>query len=183
MKNFNNLNNEELKKVWENNSKLRQRVFEDMQDAAGYWCGEYLECWDCGAIDYSIGYDRGSYFRYVRMSKFIEGLERAQKDYCFLSDEHNAVIAYCRKLYDKQDELYNNGDYINGDRVIERLEELLKELESECFKRFMSEYEATFDEEAQLDYFIDFYYHERMNDNFYLDEDFKLYERITKCYA
>ena len=51
MKNFKDLNVEELKMVFENNSKLQEKVFEDMFDNANFWCSEYLACWNRKGID------------------------------------------------------------------------------------------------------------------------------------
>ena len=56
MKNFKDLNIEELKLVFENNSKLQEKVFDDMLDSAAFWCSEYLGCWKRGGIDYCIGW-------------------------------------------------------------------------------------------------------------------------------
>ena len=151
MKNFKDLNTEELTLVFENNSKLQEKVFDDMFDNAAFWCSEYLNCWK-GGIDYSIGWDRGTYFKCTDQNSFLDGLEKAQETFCFLADEYNKTIKYCR--------------------------ELIEELENACYKRFMGEYEYCFDSKNQLDYFLNFYADERMDEDFYIDENYLLYEHV-----
>ena len=89
MKNVKDLSTEELKLVFENNSKLQEKVFDDMFDNADFWCGEYLDCWNRKGIDYYIDWDIGTYFKCNDRDYFIDGLKKAQRAYCFLADEWN----------------------------------------------------------------------------------------------
>lgn len=176
MKNFKDLRIEELELVFENNSKLQEKVFDDMFDTAAFWCSEYLNCWNRKGIDYSIGWDRGTYFKCTDQNSFLDGLEKAQEMYCFLADEYNKTIKYCRELIDKTYYLDLNEN--NLDRIENRINELIEELETACYNCFMSAYEYCFDSKNQLDYFIEFYADERMNNDFYVDEDYLLFEHI-----
>ena len=178
MKKLNELNIEELKLVFENNSKLQEQVFEDMFDNADFCCGEYLDCWNREGIDYCIGWDRGTYFNAKDWGMFLEGLEEAQKTFCFLADNYNPLIEKAWKLYDKY--TYHAYDFsdLNYERIENRLTDIIETLEDACYKRFMDEYEYCFDSKNQLDYFLDFYAAERMNTDFYIDEDYTLFEHI-----
>ena len=176
MKNFKDLNVDELKLVFENNSKLQEKVFEDMFDNAAFWCSEYLNCWK-GGIDYCIGWDRGTYFECTDKNSFLDGLEKAQETFCFLADEYNKTIKYCRELINRLNNLVY-WDEVNEERLNNRIDELIEELETACYERFMSEYEYCFDSKNQLDYFLEFYANERMDNEFYVDGDYMLFEHI-----
>lgn len=179
MKKLHELNNEELKKVFEVNSKLQKKVFEDMFDNADFWNGEYLECWKNG-IDYSIGWDRGTYFKCTDREYFIDGLKKAQHEYCFLADKWNEKIDYVEHLINRLNNLVY-WDEINEDRLNNRIDELIEELENACYKRFLDEYEYCFEYESQLVHFLNFYVFdvsEKMDNDFYIDEDYKLFEHI-----
>ena len=178
MKNFKELSIEELKLVFENNSKLQEKVFEDMFDNADFWCGEYLGCWNRGGIDYCIGWDRGTYFNAKDFGMFLEGLEEVQKTFCFLADNYNSLIEKAWKLYDKY--MYHAYDFsdLNYERIENRLTDIIETLEEACYKRFMNEYEYCFNSKNQLDYFLDFYAVERMDNNFYVDEEYVLFEHV-----
>lgn len=178
MKKLNELNREELIKVFETNSKLQEKVFDDMFDNANFWNSEYLDCWQRGAIDYSIGWDRGTYFESKDNELFIDGLKKAQETFCFLEDRYNTTIEYTEKLLNKLDYLYYNGSEENYNRLETRINELTEELENACYKRFMLEYETCFDNDTQEDHFISFYVYERMNDDFYINANYELFEHI-----
>lgn len=185
MKKVHELNTEELKKVFEVNSKLQEKVFDDMFESVNFWNGEYLECWQRGAIDYCIGWDRGTYFICKDKDLFIEGLEKAQHTFCFLADEYNKTIEYVKKLINRLNEFYYDLSEKNYDRLENRIDELIEELENACYKRFIIEYESCFDSDYQLDYFLDFYASERLDENFYINADFELFEHVEyiKKYA
>lgn len=177
MKNFKDLSVEELNLVFENNSKLQEKVFEDMFDNADFCCREYLDCWKSGAIDYCIGWDRGTYFRSKNNELFIDGLKKAQDIYCFLADEWNSKIDYVEHLITRLNNLVY-WDEVNEERLNNRIDELIEELETACYDRFMSEYEYCFDSKNQLDYFLEFYAAERMDADFYVDENYMLFEHV-----
>jgi hypothetical protein len=177
MKKLNELTIDELKIVFENNDNLQKDVFYRMFNDIDFWNEEYLSCWNRGAIDYCIGYDRGTYFECIDKSLFLQGLQKAQKDYYFLSDKYNSIIEYTGYLWDRflyiQDEL-NDKNY----NLLEcRIFELIEKLEKACYSRFMDEYEYCFGYENQLNYFLDFYIDD-LSDNFYVDDNYILYEHI-----
>ena len=178
MKNVKDLNTEELKLVFENNSKLQEKVFDDMFDNADFWCGEYLDCWNRKGIDYSIGWNRGTYFKCTNKDDFIYGLKEAQHVYDFLANEYNKKIEYVENLLSRLDYLYYNSSEENYNRLEMRIDELIAELETACYNRFMREYEYCFNAENQLAYFIEFYVDGRMDNNFYVDEEYTLFEHV-----
>lgn len=97
MKKFCELSIEEMKTVFDHNEKLRNEVLNDMFENANNWCCEYLDSWERG-IDYSIGYDRGTYFKCTDKEYFLSGLQKAQSAYCFLEDSYNKTIEYTISL-------------------------------------------------------------------------------------
>jgi hypothetical protein len=178
MKYLHELNLEELKEVYNKNQNLQEEVFDDMVETAAFWCSEYLACWNNRGINYCIGWDRGTYFKCTDREYFIEGLKSVQRMFGFLADEWNEKIKYIEKLLTKLDYLYYNSSAENYDRVEARIDELIKELEMACYKWLMSEYEDCFDNENQLDYFLNFFADERMDDSFYVDDDMELFEHV-----
>ena len=184
MRKFEELSMEELKLVFDHNSQLRDKVFDDMMDNAYFWCDEYLRCWKSG-IDYCIGWDRGTYFKCTKEADFLTGLQKAQRGYCLLEDSYNKTIEYTISLLGRLDDIYWTASEENYSRLENRIDELIEELEDACYKRFMDEYESCFNREYQLDYFLDFYHSERMDGEFFVDEEYNLMEHIeyTKCYA
>lgn len=181
MRALNELNTGELLKVLEVNSKLREQVFNDMYDTAHFWNEEYLNSWNKGGVDYAIGYDRGAYFMCKDEELFLDGLKKAQHDFCFLADENNPVIEYVEKLMNRMDNLDYNSKYYdnNYERLAERVTELINELEYKCYRRFMEEYEYCFDDDGMKDYFISFYVDERMDKaDYYINDEFEMFEHI-----
>lgn len=178
MRYLNELNLEELKEVYEKNSKLQTMVFDDMMETASLWCDEYLDCFERGSVDYCIGWDRGTYFKCKNRDGFIDGLKKAQKNYGFLSDDYNSKIEYVEKLIGRLEHLVY-WDEVNEDRLNVRIDELIEELETACYQRFMNEYEYCFNSENQLDYFINDFVERCLEDQeYYVDEDMIMYRDI-----
>lgn len=177
MKNITELTIAELTEVYNKNQKLQEGVFNDMIETAAFWCDEYLACWNNRGINYCIGWERGTYFKCTDREYFIEGLKSVQRMFGFLADEWNKKIEYVEHLIDRLDNLVY-WDEVNEERLSNRIDELIKELEMACYKRFMSEYEDCFDNENQLDYFLNFFADERMDDSFYVNDDMELFEHV-----
>ena len=185
MKYLHELNDNELRKVFDRNDKLQEAVYDRMYDNANYWVTEKLDCWSRGAIDYCIGYDRGAYLRCTDRALFVSGIERLQDEYCFLSDKYNDTIVYTEKLLDRLD-VISVWDDKNYERIVVRIDELIEELEDACFRQFMSEYECCFETENQLNYFLNYGIEDVLPvGNYYVDDNYILYENVayTRCYA
>lgn len=186
MKRISELSIDELKMVFAKNSKLEEDVFNDMFENADFWNGEYLDSWQWGGIDYSIGWDRGTYFKCTDYDNFLAGLEYAQNCYGFLADKYKSIIDYTNHLVRRLKNLYVYSNYYdeNYERLENRIDELIEELEHACYKRFMEEYEYCFGYDNQLDYFINCY-SDNMTDDYYVDDEYNLFEHVeyVKSYS
>lgn len=187
MKKLNELNREELRRVFDENKALRGIVFDHAAENADFWIGEYLDCFEYGALDYSL--DVSGYYNHFRVknfTKFLDGLENAQKTYCFLADEYNEIIKKAAALNEKyQNEHYYNLSDLNYERIEKRLTELIESLEAACYDVIRAEYDACYNDKYLFEYFIDGYLDEMNTDNFYVDENYKLFEHVEyeKTYA
>lgn len=143
---------EQLVDFFNHNKTIQNKAFDRAMDNAQFWCGEYLNCFEHRAVDYSIGYDRVAYFRIKNRYCFLKGMEKLQEDYGFLEDRYTNKIDELRKMLDH----YNHDDMSDEEYAVleERLDEEFNELEEKTFKRLMSEYEAAFEEDVQIDTFV-----------------------------
>ena len=181
MKKLDELTLDELKVVYEKNSKLRHEVFDlFFEDINGMVEDEYLKFWDDRAIDYLLGIEKGAYFVCCNIDLFLDGLQKAQKNFGFLHCVYDKLIAKAVTLRER----LKHSEDLNREqeRVMDnRLDQLLQELEKACFKRIMSEYETAYDNDNCLQYFIEF-----CADTLYntceVDDNYILYRTYTKCY-
>lgn len=166
---------EQLVELFNNNKSIRDKAFDRAMDNAQFWCGEYLDCFNRDAISYSIGYDRGAYFRIDNRYGFLDGLEKLQKNYGFLKDEYTSKIDELRKMLDR----YNYDDMSDEEYNVleEKLDEEFDELEEKTFKRLMSEYEAAFEEDTQISTFVSCMVDELEADD-YIAEGYKLVREV-----
>lgn len=166
---------EQLVDLFDNNKSIRDKAFDRAMDDAQYWCGEYLDCFKRWAVDYSIGWDRGAYFRIKNRYGFLDGMEKLQKDYCFLENKYTSKIDELRKMLDH----YNYDDMSDEEynALDEQLDEEFAELEEKTFKRLMSEYETAFEENAQIDIFVSCMVDELEADG-YITEGYKLVREV-----
>lgn len=166
---------EQLVDLFNNNKSIRDKAFDRAMDDAQYWCGEYLDCFDRRAVDYSIGWDRGAYFRIKNRYGFLDGMEKLQKDYGFLEDKYTSKIDELRKMLDR----YNYDDMSDEEynALEEKLDDEFDELEEKTFKRLMLEYKAAFEEDAQIDIFVSCMVDE-LEDDGYITEGYKLVREV-----
>lgn len=144
---------EQLVDLFNNNKSIRDKAFDRAMDEAEYWCGEYLDCFKPWAVDYSIGWDRGAYFRIKnRCYSFLDSMEKLQKDYGFLEDKYTSKIDELRKMLDHYN--YDNMSDEEFNTLDEKLYKEFDELEEATFKRLMLEYKAAFEEDTQIDIFV-----------------------------
>ena len=181
MKKFELLTIEELKKVFNNNEKLQDDVLQAAQEDVFYWFNEYMNCFDCGTIEYNIGYP-GNYMTIKNGYDFIQGLEELQRTFCYLSDESEKKIKYCDHLMQRYDNLYYN-DHKNAERLENRIDEIIEELKSEFLNTLIHEYNFYYDTKNLRNYFIEIY-SDNLNNSYYIDDNFILYQHIEyeKCY-
>lgn len=175
MKQFKELTIEELEIVFNKNEKLQDEVLSAAQEDASYWINEYLSVFDRGTLEYNIGYP-GDYIRVENEYDFIQGLKKLQKNYCYLSEESEKTIVCCDSLMDR----YNNlsySDYKNADRLENRIDELITELKADLLKQLVNEYNYYYNTDHLQEYFIELY-SDNMGDQYYIDDDFILYQHI-----
>jgi hypothetical protein len=181
MKNFEELTIEELEKVFNNNEKLQTMVYDAAIEDINFWVGEYFNCFERGALDCNIGYP-GNYITVKNNYDFIQGLKELQKQYEYLSRDAEKDIKYCDHLMARYNDLPLN-DYKNADLLENRIDELINGLKSEFLSKMVAEYDYYYDLENLKSYFLECY-SENMSDNYYINDNFILYEHIEyeKCY-
>lgn len=175
MKNFKSLTTEELKKVFKNNEKLRCEILSAAHDDVNCWINEYMNCFDCGTLEYNIGYP-GDYIRVKNKYDFIQGLKQLQKDYCYLSTKADENIEYCELLMNRYDNL-SYSDYKNTDRLAARIDELISELKDQLLKVLATEFNYYYDDVNLCNYFIEIYA-DNMMGNYYIDDNYILFQHI-----
>ena len=183
MKRITELTAEELTAVYENNKKLRERVYDSISEDSNYWVNDWLNCFDRGAVDYSL--DVSGYYNYFSVcdnGKFLEGMKEVQSSFCAISDEWNKTIEYAYKLVNRLEYMEYNLSDTDYDRLSGRIEELIEDIRREFYGEIRAIYDGCDDEQHQLEYFLDCYV-ETLTDNYYVDDEYKLYQTITKCYA
>lgn len=170
---------EELHKLFNRNENLRNDVRDDMIDTAYFYCEEYIGAFPKHSIEYEYGAGCYCYMchRYDKEEEFIEGLENAQRNFCFLSDEWDEKIAnvhtmICKLKYG----IYNMSldEYFD---LKNEIENRLKEIEDACGKRLSAEFEDCDNEEYMLDYFDNNYVDYQMNDCFF-DDELNVYKKF-----
>lgn len=175
MKRINNLTIDELKKVFTNNQKLQNEVYNDAIDIADLYVRDYMNCFEAGAIDYNIGYP-GDYITVKDARKFNNGLRDVYKSFCVLPDESLKVINYCDDLLNRYEEIYMI-DWKNANRLEKKISELTTDLKNVFLKRVLNEYNYYYNGDNLQEYFIENYI-EIMNDNYYVDDNYILYQHI-----
>lgn len=157
-KKLNDLGTDELRRVWDNNKGVRERVFDYAMKSAYFWVDEYLHNLPRGAADYSIG-GQGDYFCVKDPADFLRWLKGAQGDYCLLleNDKWNPwpLIEKAELLTDRMDYLYYDLSDENYNRMETRRDEIIEELANEVQKVLSGEYEYFYDEENCFSYFCE----------------------------
>ena len=171
MKKLSELTTEELKKVYNNNQKIQDDVFDALVESANFCIGEYLNNFERGALKYDLsvsGY--GDFLTVKNIDLFVEGLSISESMYCWLPD--------CAEKIDRLSALvdrYNKVGYTlsidNDNRLQDRIDELTDGLRIELFNAVRREYDACCDAENLINYFIDFYVNECIDDTYYIDDN------------
>ena len=181
MINIKDLTIEDLKVVFENNQKLQEEVFYSTQDDANCLVGDFMSCFEGGAIDYNIGYP-GNYITILNPKKFADGLFKLQKEYQFFSIEQEKLLKKYRDLSCKYNTLFLLGEEKTRTTQNE-LDQLLICLKDELLKELVGVYTYYYDQERLYEYFIETFY-ETMTPDFFVDENYILYQNVKykKCY-
>lgn len=181
------LDADELRRVWDNNKGVRERVFDYAMESAYFWVDEYLHNLPMGAADYSIG-GQGDYFRAKDPAGFLQWLKEKQRSYCLLpeNDEWNPwpLIEKAELLTDRMDYLYYDLSDENYTRMETRRDEILEELADKVQEVLSGEYEYFYDEENCFSYFCEMQ-DSIFGDDYWIDDTFILWHVYTKkeCFA
>ena len=175
IKRISELNNDELRKVFQENEKLQDEVEEYMTDGEMHYISDNLNKFRKYLSDWNIGFYNQNYIQVKDgyESEFIQGVFDARNDYGFLSDE--------------EFEKWQSVDFWVFDEDFEKDSSYLDE---NLFNEFVQVVLNRFNEMTDIynydieGYFVEFYSDAVMNDDdFYIDyETFELFETITKSY-
>lgn len=152
---------EELREVWENNSKLREEVFQDAISDIDFWISEYLQ--GIGrAADYSIGTYGHNYMTVKNIPEFLEWVQACNNSfeifYDLERDKPETVAKLCEKaeelheklnygVYSKRDGCYYDLSDDDAERVENRLDEILELFTDAFLDRCRREYDYFGDNE------------------------------------
>ena len=184
MKKISELTMEELTKIFENNAHLRELVFGSMAEDAKFQIDEWLYNFEYGAIDYSL--DVSGYYNYFSVcdnGKFLDGMIELQRKYCAISDKWDKTIEYAYSLANRLEFMEYDLSDRNYEKLYGRIKELVEDIRREFYTVIRDVYDACLDEKYQLEYFTDYFAEMCLTDDYYIDDEYKLYQTITKCYA
>ncbi len=181
------LTNEELISVYDVNAKLREDVFELMAESESFFVSDMLSAFERGAIDYSL--DVSGYNNYLivkNITKFLDGVRSAHKDYYFLSADGVDALKRAEELNERLNDMGYELSATNYRRLEKRVDELVEVLHDEIYKEIRNIYDSCYEDEIIEDYYLSTYVDTQLcTGAFYIDEAYKLYEEIhtVKCYA
>ena len=178
MKYINQLTDEQKRELIETNGALQVMVYDDMIDSEMDFITEQLNYIAPSLRDYSIGSCNYNYLTVGNSVKFLDGLETLQKNYCTLPDAMDDEIKYvleARERFYLMD--YNNKNYDSLDAWIDKKAQYFADCITDYFSNCLDPSRAD-----MIEYFIEFYADERMDDSFYIDNGI-LYQTITKKIA
>lgn len=184
MKKLSELTAEELKKVYENNQKLQNTIFDALTEDAYFWVEEYINNFKRGAINYSFSVDGyGDFLTVKNIELFVEGLSISEESFMWLPD-YAEKIERLAELVNRYNEVRYTLSIDNDSRLCDRIDELTDGLRIELFNAIRMEYDNCYDTENAILYFIEFYVDERMDDSYYIDDNYILYKHVEyeKCY-
>ena len=184
MKKLSELTTEELKKVYKNNQKIQDVVFDALVESANFWVGEYFENFERGALNYAFSVDGyGDFLTVKNIDLFVEGLGISESMFMWLPD-YAEKIDRLSALIDRYNKICCTLSLDDENRLQDRIDELSDGLRIELFNAVRREYDACYDAENLINYFIDFYVYECMDDIYYIDDNYILYKHIEyeKCY-
>ena len=179
MKYINQLTDNEKRELIETNGALQIMVYDDMIDNEMDFISEQLNHIAPGLRDYSIGSYNYNYLTVGNSVKFLDGLEALQKDYCTLPDELQPEI---KRVLDARERFYemsyNSKNYNLLDAWLEEKAQYFADCIAKYFTSCLDPSRAD-----MIEYFIEFYADERMDETYYINNDGVLYQTITKQIA
>ena len=179
MKYIHQLTENEKRALIENNSALANMVYDDMIENEMHFISEQLDVIRNSLKNYSIGAYNRNIIIVSDASEFLHGLQRLQECYCTLPDELTPEIN--RVLAARDRLLYNDMNYDNYYMLSDWLDKKAQYF-ADCITDYFS---ACLDPTRadMIEYFIEFYADERMNENYYINDAGELCQTITKIIA
>lgn len=179
MKYINELTDNEKRALIENNTALQNMVYDDMIESEMDFITEQIHYIAPGLRDYSVGSYSYNYLTVGNSVKFLDGLETLQKNYCTLPDDMNDEI---KRVLEARERFYcmsyNNKNYDALDAWIDKKAQYF----ADCITVYFSScLDPTRDD--MINYFIEFYADERMDESYYINDAGILCQTITKTIA
>ena len=178
MKKLNELNNEELKKVYNVNKKLQNDVINDYQESEMDYISDVLEPLKEGLNDWSIGFHQYNYIKIKDNKSFLYGVIESTKEYSLLDESDKNTMVLIDNILEKINILecmdYSNKNYDILENWIDRKIEVIKNMVLESFNSL-----TAMDYDYMKEYFIEFYVNERMDINdYYINDNYELFKHI-----
>lgn len=175
------LEGEQLVFVWETNYKLQEKVRSDFEQYITDDIYEYIITLKSGLLDWSIGFCGHNYIVPKYNNDFIDAFEQLQTEYCFLYDaddeyKYDGIIINLRHkmnlILDANDDEYET--------LENEIDKTIKMLSNEILAKF--ERELNYDEEELLDYFFNDWLEYNEDDNYFINENYELFQTKTKSF-
>lgn len=185
-KRLSELDNEELEKVLDKNSKFEYEVIESMQEDNMYWIiNEYLETLKSGLSDWSIGYGGYNFIKIKDFDSFVYAVEQMQKSYEFLykRDEpeyYTNLITTLKRQIERLEKMESEKGYSALEEIIDENIQILKHDIERTFSK-----QLEYDGSDVLDYLVNFWLENVDTDNYYINADYELFQDVayTKSYC
>jgi hypothetical protein len=173
------LTENEKRALIENNSGLANMVYDDMIENEMLFISEQLDHIRAGLRDYSIGAYNRNVMIVSNSIKFLDGLEKLQEIYCtlpdYMNDEINRVLTARDRFYSMS---YNNTNYDLLDSWLDQKAQYFADCITDYFSACLDPTRAD-----MIEYFIEFYADERMDETYYINDSGELCQTITKIIA
>ena len=172
------MSNEQLKKVFEANERLRSLVLENSLETEMFYITKQLDYFRKSLKDYSIGTYQSNYITVKDNGKFIRGVEEMENSIPLFNYKHKTLKKALLIL-----EKYENENMYTKkfDKLEAQLDEIVEELSNDVAQRFTDILDNC--EDTILEYFLDFYAEVILNKDCYVDEEtFILKEDIVTSY-
>ena len=191
MKKLNDIitNKEELRKIWDNNFKLREKAEENYIDEQGFYFEDILSYFKDSLSNWEFDIAYGDiYFVVEDNLSFLNGVISATKDFGLLNEKDELKAKGLLKKLELIEELKEFEEYerVKGKISIlyEELEQGISEL-SESIKKFFDISENLYNYEVMFNYFYEVYIDTMIynnEENFIYDDSYILYKKVLVSY-
>ncbi|AII27925.1 hypothetical protein LD13_gp024 [Bacillus phage Bobb] len=177
------LTQDELEKVWYNNPRLQEQVKEDAADSEMYWVGERLDYVRPYLSDWSIGGFSHVYMNIDDYQGFVEGAGELAEAMGLLTSEEEDKEAL-DSMKQAQDAYLNADTDEEHDELYEKFENVCDSIAQLLAESFKNAVEYCYRGDNSLEYFLDFYVHNRMDNDYYVEpeNDYKLFRSVTESF-